>query len=669
MRLCPMTSKAWPRSRLRGLPLAAALGACLTASAPSRAADCEPKNGLSTCIDADNLWPHAGGGSFIAIGSTLTTAPGKSAFGLAASYLSRPIGLRVASADPEGTVIYAIDNAVNASFLWALGVTERLELTLTLPVTLYQDGAGLAGAFGSDEELPRSVMRDGRFGFAFALVPRARTGPDQGFALVSRVEFGLPFGDTDTFAGAGSMVTIPALTADYRAGRFSVAVEAGARIRDASRIGGATVGTQLSGALGASFDILANRRLTFGAEAFSLYTLAKQEPALADRDTQESGPPLVPTEWIASLSSAPALGGDVIFTVGGGGAIPLNGGAALTSPRFRFDLSVRYAPSGRDEDADRVLDRDDACRGKPEDRDGFQDEDGCPEPDNDADRIPDERDRCRDEAETVDGFQDEDGCPDLDDDGDGVPDEADKCRNVAEDRDNFEDADGCPEPDNDRDGIPDGADRCPNGAEDKDGFKDADGCPDPDNDLDQVPDAEDRCADGAEDKDGFKDEDGCPDPDNDEDGVADGADKCVMTAETLNGEADGDGCPEAGARSLVSFAKDRVVLENPARFTAGSAALSKELEKQIRMAAQLILGRAPVELVIVEAYGDRPGDGSPAALALADKRATAVKGALAAAGVPADRITAATGDLAARRAANAPQIEITATRGKIEDKR
>src|SRR6185369_14068728 len=54
----------------------------------------------------------------------------------------------------------------------------------------------------------------------------------------------------------------------------------------------------------------------------------------------------------------------------------------------------------------------DRCPNDPEDKDGFQDEDGCPDPDNDADGIPDVVDKCPNEKETFNGFEDEDGCPD-----------------------------------------------------------------------------------------------------------------------------------------------------------------------------------------------------------------------------------------------------------------
>jgi hypothetical protein len=68
--------------------------------------------------------------------------------------------------------------------------------------------------------------------------------------------------------------------------------------------------------------------------------------------------------------------------------------------------------AGADRDADGILDAGDRCPDEPEDRDGFQDEDGCPEPDNDQDGLSDIDDMCPAEPEDMDGQQDLDGCPD-----------------------------------------------------------------------------------------------------------------------------------------------------------------------------------------------------------------------------------------------------------------
>ena len=223
-------------------------------------------------------------------------------------------------------------------------------------------------------------------------------------------------------------------------------------------------------------------------------------------------------------------------------------GNGIGAPDLRLFAMLNFNPDFRDRDHDGIYDIDDKCPDQPEDRDGFQDEDGCPDPDNDGDGIPDVKDKCPNEAEDIDEFQDEDGCPDPDNDKDGIPDINDACPNAPEDHKGKFPNDGCPSSteDSDGDGIPDGVDKCPDEPEDKDGFEDADGCPDPDNDGDGIPDNFDNCPNAAEDTDGFQDEDGCPDPDNDKDGIPDATDKCPMQPETLNGIKDDDGCPDPG---------------------------------------------------------------------------------------------------------------------------
>jgi outer membrane protein OmpA-like peptidoglycan-associated protein len=66
----------------------------------------------------------------------------------------------------------------------------------------------------------------------------------------------------------------------------------------------------------------------------------------------------------------------------------------------------------RDTDGDGLPDAIDKCPTEPEDKDGFQDLDGCPDPDNDKDGILDLADKCPNEPETMNGIEDGDGCPD-----------------------------------------------------------------------------------------------------------------------------------------------------------------------------------------------------------------------------------------------------------------
>lgn len=136
--------------------------------------------------------------------------------------------------------------------------------------------------------------------------------------------------------------------------------------------------------------------------------------------------------------------------------------------------ALTWWPGSSDADGDGVPDDRDACPAEAEDRDGYNDLDGCPDADNDGDGLDDARDLCPQLAEDVDGFRDDDGCPDLDNDGDGIPDGRDRCPDQAEDVDGEADGDGCPDLDSDGDGVPDDRDRCP-GTE-PDSLVDADGC-------------------------------------------------------------------------------------------------------------------------------------------------------------------------------------------------
>ena len=89
----------------------------------------------------------------------------------------------------------------------------------------------------------------------------------------------------------------------------------------------------------------------------------------------------------------------------------------------------------KDTDGDGIPDDIDRCPLEPEDKDGFQDEDGCPDPDNDNDGIVDAMDACPNNPGPLENR----GCPVLDRDGDGIPDDLDKCPDEA-----GPPPDGCP---------------------------------------------------------------------------------------------------------------------------------------------------------------------------------------------------------------------------------
>jgi len=286
-------------------------------------------------------------------------------------------------------------------------------------------------------------------------------------------------------------------------------------------------------------------------------------------------------------------------------AVMVGGGPGLTAgvgtPAGRVVVGMSYSPP-RDRDGDGILDADDECPDDPEDADGFEDGDGCPEFDNDGDGIPDADDSCPDEAEDVDGF---------------------------------EDGDGCPDPDNDADGILDGADECPMDAEDIDGWEDADGCPDFDNDEDGIPDAEDDCPMSTEDFDGWEDGDGCPEDDNDGDGLLDFDDLCPNRAEIINEFKDEDGCPDDVIAVVV---EGQIVILERILFKFRKARILKRSKPVLEAVAMRLQESPHIRKIRIEGHTDSKGSASRNR-SLSKKRAKAVMKALIKAGVDSSRLT------------------------------
>jgi outer membrane protein OmpA-like peptidoglycan-associated protein len=292
------------------------------------------------------------------------------------------------------------------------------------------------------------------------------------------------------------------------------------------------------------------------------------------------------------------------LTIGGGIGLPPRSDDA-GNPDFRAFLGIVFEPNIGDRDGDGLKDDVDQCPDDPEDFDGFEDEDGCPEPDNDRDGILDEDDQCPNDPEDKDGFEDEDGCPEgnkFDRDGDGILDDDDQCPDDPEDKDDFEDADGCPDIDNDQDGILDVDDLCPNDPEDKDGWEDEDGCPDPDNDKDRILDVDD---------------------------------SCPNEPETYNGVDDEDGCPDRG-RVVVTDTKIEIL--DKIYFEYDKAVIKKESYPILDAIVATMNGNPDIQLIEIQGHTDNRGSDAYN-LDLSDRRAASVRTYIADHGIDADRLT------------------------------
>ncbi len=360
-----------------------------------------------------------------------------------------------------------VDHRFDLEFGASISIFGRFSIGLGLPATLVQVG-GVTDATGVLLSLARASVGDLRF----TLKGGVLTEEEQHVGLALLFNLSAPSGDERSFNGDRSVTFSPELALSKQLGPFRLGFNFGYLWRQPSQILDLTIGQELFARLGAgfAFDTLTGVPVEIIAEIFGRTS--------ATAPFQNVG--TSPAEWLVGARYTAFKLFSITAGIGRGIV------AGYGSPNVRAFLALAVIPIHekdpppplKDSDADGLFDHEDKCPFEPEDKDGFEDADGCPELDNDKDGIVDPDDKCPLVPEDRDGFEDDDGCPEDDNDKDGILDRVDACPLVAEDKDGFEDQDGCPELDNDKDGLLDAVDKCPNEPEVVNGVDDEDGCPD-----------------------------------------------------------------------------------------------------------------------------------------------------------------------------------------------
>ena len=434
---------------MRWVGLVALLCATLALSTPALGAHPDARK---ASIDANPYHLDLAGHGILSVAPPEVLAHLEIQVSLAVQLLHRPIG--VVANDGDEWLRSLVDNRQQIDLAVSFGLFSRIDLSLMLPIIVHQSGVFPGQHMG--ETAPAGV---GHLVFQPKVAIFKEDTAPVGLAVALPLSF--PTGNSRAWMGYAGMGFEPRVIVSRSFGPVQIMAAFSYLFQPRSEI--FNLVDDDKAILRAAVRLRATRWLHIGLE-YSSAVRADAPFASADEVSGE-----------LDLGVRVYLGKGFDLRAGFGTGMP----RGVPAPLARVVLGLSWSRELlRDRDGDGLLPPADKCPAEAEDKDGFEDDDGCPDPDNDRDGILDAVDECPDVAEDSDGFEDEDGCPDLDNDQDAIPDLSDRCPDVAEDSDGFEDDDGCPDLDNDQDGILDAQDLCPSEPEVFNGEKDEDGCPD-----------------------------------------------------------------------------------------------------------------------------------------------------------------------------------------------
>ncbi len=323
------------------------------------------------------------------------------------------LGLKLGN-EPRQDLISA---RVDLHLMGAYQFTNRLEVAADIPFIVGQVDhfKQLRDEGFTDERSPSfGGAGDWRFIGRFQIF-KQETFP---VAATAVLEVRLPIGDERSFFGDHGVVFAPRAAVERRFGPVRAVINAGWRLRTAvAQYLNLYVGQEFTMGGGVSVELPNIKRFTenlllaevnFATPAEAPFTFKYADAYKTPLELLVGAKTKFMDHWTAQL----AFGRGLATTTGYG------------REAFRVMVGARYEYVAQpDLDGDGIPDSVDKCPDVAEDKDGDQDEDGCPEPDKDTDGdgIVDRIDACVD----VPGPQEYDGCPDRD--GDQIPDNVDKC--------------------------------------------------------------------------------------------------------------------------------------------------------------------------------------------------------------------------------------------------
>lgn len=374
-------------------------------------------------VDTQRFQPRVtSGGYFHTEGSDVRGTLDPFSLGLWLSYAHNPLIVIEDDEVIEQIVSAQVAFDLTASYAFA----DWFELGVHLPL-----------AYLSGDDVSDATLGDARVLPKFRLLDDERDGV--GLALLADVR--LPTHTSQFYGGARLPAFAPRLIIDHRFGLtgFRAGLDIGVLLRDETRFRNVSAASEFQAGVGVGY------RFDGGQSPVELMFDLRSAIGMAETNPEE-------TALEALLGASIDVTPEWKMNVGGGLGVLEGFGV----PTARVFVGLRWEPSPNDPDHDglrsptveedehKVLEQPppdeqtgepvptqeqadavddaareaairggyDACPRLPEDLDGIEDEDGCPEGDEDGDGVLDYLDRCDDEAETINGFKDDDGCED-----------------------------------------------------------------------------------------------------------------------------------------------------------------------------------------------------------------------------------------------------------------
>jgi len=290
--------------------------------------------------------------------------------------------LRVVPRLSSNDGVDVVGTRLSAYLDFAIGLRDRFELHAAMPFAIAQSSESGVAAGLMLRNAGASAVGDGHLGGSALLYGTDHAA--RGVQLGAAADLAIPVGSENSFTSDGQVGGELVATAGYTGPGYRVAANAGVRYRPEHNYVSSDQGTELIGRAGL-FVPVAHQRL-----------MTSLELDLAAR--------------AAGRDAFRALGSPILALLGaryhfpGGIRAGAGIGAGLTeapgSPAVRVIFTVGYspeppppramAPRVDDRDGDGIADNLDKCPDQPEDYNGYQDDDGCPDIlETDKDRVVD----------------------------------------------------------------------------------------------------------------------------------------------------------------------------------------------------------------------------------------------------------------------------------------